>query len=185
MAKIFVFRHGQTTDNRDKIFSGWRDSDLTEDGVKESEKIRDLLKGESPTKGYSSDQIRSVHTLQIALEPHKNVEVFEDPRLRERDYGDLTGKSKVEEAKKDFAQFKIWHRSFDVPPPNGESVEMVSKRVFPFIEELKQNLKPDDVIFISASANSIRAIRKYFENLTNEQTVGYEYTPAQIFSYEI
>ena len=185
MAKIFVFRHGQTTDNRDKIFSGWRDPDLTEEGIKESEKIRDILREEKPTKAYSSDQIRSIHTLQVVLGFHKNVEVFEDPKLRERDYGDLTGKSKVEEAKKDLNQFKIWHRSYDVAPPNGESVEMVCKRVFPFIENLKQNLKPTDVIFISASANSIRAIRKYFENLTNEQTVGYEYSPAQIFSYDI
>ena len=185
MAKIFVFRHSQTTDNKDKIFSGWRNPDLSEEGVKESEKIRDSLANEKPTKAYCSDQLRSIHTLQIVLEPHKNVEVFEDPRIKERNYGELTGKSKVEEEEKNPTQYKIWHRSYDVPPPEGESIEMVGKRVIPFIEDLKKNLKPNDVVFISASANSIRPMRKYFENLTNDQTVGYEYTPAQIFKYEV
>lgn len=185
MARIFIFRHGQTTDNRDKIFSGWRNPDLTEDGIKETEKIRELLKDKNPTKAYSSDLLRSTHTLQIVLEPHQNVEVFEDPRLRERDYGDLTGQSKTEMEQKNPDQYKIWHRSYDIPPPNGESIEMVVKRVFPFIEDMKKSLKPTDVVFISASANSIRPMRKYFEGLTNEETVGYEYTPAQIFEYTI
>lgn len=185
MAKIYIFRHGQTTDNKDKIFSGWRNPDLTEEGTEEAEKLRDLLKDKKVTKAYSSDQIRSIHTLQIVLEPHQTVQVFEDPRIRERDYGDLTGRSKIEEEQKNPEQYKIWHRSFDVPPPNGESIEMVENRVIPFIEDLKKDLKPEDIVFISGSANSIRPMRKFFENLTDEEAVGYEYTPAEIFEYQV
>src|SRR3989344_7305658 len=169
MTKIFIFRHGQTQDNADRIFSGWRNPDLNEEGVRESQALRDKLKKERPTKAYSSDQIRCVHTLQIVLEPHPEVEVFEDIRIRERDYGDLTGQSKVEWEKKDPQNYKLWHRSYDVAPPNGESIAMVEKRVIPFIEGLVKTLKPSDVIFISASANSIRPMRKYFEKMTNEE----------------
>ncbi len=185
MAEIYIFRHGQTTDNKEKIFSGFRNPDLTEEGIREAQNLRDKLKDKVVTKAYSSDQTRAIHTLQIVLEPHQNVQVFQDPRIRERDYGDLTGGSKVEEEEKNPEQYKIWHRSFDVPPPNGESIEMVEKRVLPFIEDLKKDLEPNDVIFISASANSIRPMRKYFENLTPQETVGYEYSPAQIFEYQI
>ena len=185
MAKIFLFRHGQTPDNIDKVFSGWRNPDIDQEGIKQAQEIRDKLKGEKVTKAYSSDQIRSIHTLEIVLEPHQNVEVFQDPRIRERDYGDLTGQSKTETQEKDPLNYKLWHRSFDVPPPNGESIAMVEKRVLPFIEDLKKSIKPDDVVFVSASANSIRPMRKYFENMTNDQAVNYEYTPAEVFEYQI
>jgi len=185
MTKIFIFRHGQTQDNADRIFSGWRNPDLNEEGVRESQALRDKLKKERPTKAYSSDQIRCVHTLQIVLEPHPEVEVFEDIRIRERDYGDLTGQSKIEWEKKDPQNYKLWHRSYDVPPPNGESIAMVEKRVMPFIEDLIKTVKPNDVIFISASANSIRPMRKYFEKLTDTQEVSFEYEPLQIFEYQV
>ena len=185
MAKIFLFRHTQTDDNKQRIFSGWRNPDLNEEGIKEAEIIQDALKDERPTKAYSSDQLRSIHTLEIVLEPHQNVEVFQDPRIRERDYGDLTGQSKTEWEEKDPNQYAIWHRSFDVPPPGGESVRDVVNRVYPFIKDLLKQLKKEDVVFVSASANSIRPMRKYFEKLTDDQTVAYEYTPCQIFEYEI
>lgn len=186
MAKVFIFRHGQTTDNIDHDFSGIRDVDLTPQGVEEAEKIGEELKNEPVTKAYQSNQIRSKHTLELVLNGwHKNVQIITDPRIRERDYGDLTGLNKDEIAKIDPKDFALWHRSYDVAPPGGESIEMVGERVIPFIEDLKKDLKPIDVVFISASANSIRPMRKYFEKLTEDQTVGYEYSPAQIFKYEI
>lgn len=187
MARIFLFRHGQTTDNKNHTFSGWRDdADLTSEGVEEAKRIGEELKSEPVTKAYQSDQVRSKHTLELVLNGfHKNVQVFTDPRIKERDYGDLTGLNKDELAKREPEKYQLWHRSYDVPPPNGESIKMVEERVLPFLNELKNNLKPDDVIFISSSANAIRPMRKFFENLTNEQMISYEYTPGQIFSYEI
>lgn len=185
MARIFIFRHGQTEDNKNKIFSGWRNPDLNEEGIKESQTLRDKLRNEKPTKAYTSDQIRCVHTLQISLEPHPQVEVFQDLRIRERDYGDLTGQSKAEWEKKDPVNYKLWHRSYDVAPPNGESIADVEKRVQPFIDDLLGAIKPEDVVFICASSNSIRVLRKHFEKLSNAEEVSYEYEPSEIFTYEV
>ena len=186
MAKIFIFRHGQTFDNRNHTFSGWRDVDLTPEGIDEAKLIGVKLKDEPVNKAYQSDQVRSKQTLELVLNGyHKNVEVITDPRIKERSYGDLTGQNKDEVAKKEPEKYELWHRSYDVPPPNGESIQMVEKRVFAFLDDLKANLKSEDVIFISSSANAIRPMRKYFEGLTNEEIMSYEYTPGEIFDYEV
>jgi 2,3-bisphosphoglycerate-dependent phosphoglycerate mutase len=186
VAKIFVFRHGQTEDNLTHTFSGFRQSDLTQNGIEEAKQIGEKLKNEQVTKAYQSDLIRSQHTLQLVLNGyHQNVQIFTDPRIKERDYGDLTGLNKDEVEKQNPVQYKLWHRSYDVPPPNGESIKMVKIRVMSFLRDILPTLKPDDVVFISGSANSIRPMRKYFERMTNEQICAYEYIPAQIFEYQI
>lgn len=186
MAKVYIFRHGQTFDNRDHIFSGWRDTDLTPEGIEEAKKIAEELKNELVTKAYQSDQVRSKHTLDIVLSGyHEGVEIITAPRIKERDYGDLTGLKKDEIEQKDPENYNLWHRSYDVPPPNGESIKDVENRVLPFLNELKDQIKPDDIIFISTHGNSIRPMRKYFEGLTNEEMCSYEYTPGQIFRYEV
>jgi len=97
MAKVFIFRHGETFDNKDHIFSGWRQVDLDEAGVEEVKRIGKELKNEKVTKAYQSDLIRSKHTLKFVLDSfHQQVEVITDPRIKERDYGNLTGLSKDE-----------------------------------------------------------------------------------------
>lgn len=186
MAKIFVFRHGQTTDNKAKIFSGFADPDLTTEGIEEAKEIGEKLKQEKITKAYQSDLIRSKHTLSLVLNNHhKNVEIITDPAIKERDYGDLTGQSKIEIEKENPEEYKLWHRSYDVPPPSGESIKDVEKRVMPFIYGVLKNLKPNDVILISAHGNSLRPMRKYFEHLTNEQMCSFEHTPSKIYEYRV
>ncbi len=186
MATILLIRHGQTTDNRDQIFSGKRDVDLTEQGVEEAKKIGQELKNEKITKAYQSEQLRSIHTLSLALNSyHQNVQIFIDPRIRERDYGDLTGKSKVEVERENPAQYKLWHRSYDVAPPNGESIKDVEKRVLDFLQDEMPKWKKDDVILISAHGNSIRPIRRYFENMTEDEMASFEHTPGKIYRYEV
>ncbi|HEV2340068.1 MAG TPA: histidine phosphatase family protein [Patescibacteria group bacterium] len=185
MAKIFLFRHGQTSDNKDKIFSGWRNVDLTPEGEKEAEKIAGKLRSETPTKAYASDLIRSQHTLQIVLASHPPVPTVIDPRIKERDYGNLTGKSKTELEEKDPVHFQLWHRSYNTPPPGGESIAMVEKRVIAFLQEMFNDMKQNDCIFISAHGNSIRPMRKHFEHLSNEEMCSYEYAPATVFSYTV
>lgn len=186
MAKIFVFRHGQTEDNLAHIFSGFRQSDLTESGIEEAKQIGEKLKNEKVTKAYQSDLIRSQHTLQLVLDGyHHDVPIITDPRIKERDYGDLAGLNKDEINQQNPEQYKLWHRSYDIPLPGGESIQMVEVRVMSFLNDILPNLKPGDVVFISASANSIRPMRKYFEHLSNEEICAYEYTPAQIFEYQI
>lgn len=186
MAKIFIIRHGETTDNRDKIFSGIRDVDLAESGIEEAKKIGEELKDEKITKAYQSNQLRSKHTLDLVLNGyHPGVQILTDDRIRERDYGDLTGKSKVEVEKENPEQYKLWHRSYDVPPLNGESIKDVEVRVMDFLNELIPSLKPDDVVLISAHGNSIRPMRKYFEHLSNEEMCSFEHTPGKIYTYEV
>jgi len=186
MAKIYVFRHGQTTYNLKHRFCGWIDADLTESGIEEAKKIGEKLKNERVTRAYCSDQIRSKHTLELVLNGyHKDVPVFEDPRIKERDYGDLTGKNKDEVEKENPGQYKLWHRSYDVPPPNGESIKDVEKRVMKFLNELIPTIKKDDVIFISAHGNSLRPIRKHFEGLSNEEMSTFEHERGHIYCYNV
>ena len=185
MAKLFVFRHAQTTDNVAHTFSGSRDPELTESGIEEAQKIRDILKDEKVTKAYCAPNKRTKHTLEIVLEHHSDVEMVADPRLKERDYGDLTGQNKDEIAKKHPKEWPLWHRSYDVPPPGGESIKEVEVRVMEFIKEVIQNVWQNDVIFICASGNSIRPMRKYFEKMSNEEMSSYENVRGHIYSYEI
>ena len=186
MAKIFVFRHGQTTDNKDHTFSGWRQTDLTPEGIAEAKGIGEKLKDEHVTKAYQSDLIRSKHTLELVLNGyHSGVEVITDPRIKERDYGNLTGLNKDEIEKQNPEQYKLWHRSYDIAPPGGESIEMVEKRVLAFLNDAIPGFTKDDIIFISASGNSIRPMRKYFEHISNEEMSTYENIPGKIYSYEI
>ena len=186
MPKIIIIRHGETTDNKDKIFSGNRDVDLTEEGIEEAKKIGEELKDEKITKAYQSNQLRSKHTLSLVLnDHHSNTEIFTDARIRERDYGDLTGKSKIELEKKDPENFKLWHRSYDVAPPNGESIKDVETRVMSFLYDVLPKLNPSDVVLISAHGNSIRPMRKYFEGLSNEEMCFFVHEPGKIYSYEL
>lgn len=185
MAQIFLFRHGETADNKTKIFSGWRDVDLDQDGIQEAEKIAEKLRAEKVTKAYCSDLLRSQHTLAIVMQPHAEIPATVDARIKERNYGELTGTSKSELAEKDPVNFKLWHRSYEVAPPGGESIKDVEARVMPFIEELMQNLQSEDVVFISAHGNSLRPMRKFFEHMTTEEMCTYEYHPAEVFSYTV
>ena len=186
MAKIFIFRHGQTIDNLDHDFSGWHQVDLNQNGIEEAKGIGEKLKNEKVTKAYESDLIRSKHTLKLVLNGfHENVEVITDPRIKERDYGNLTMRNKDEVEKKDPEHFKLWHRSYSIPPPNGESIEMVEKRVLEFLHDVMPTWKKDDIIFISGHGNSIRPLRRFFEHLTVDQMCTYEYTPGKIYEYEI
>ena len=186
MAKIFIFRHGQTADNLEHEFSGWHQVGLNQTGIEEAKGIGEKLKNEKVSKAYQSDLIRSHETLQLVLNGfHEGFEIITDPRIKERDYGNLTGQSKDEIEKKDPEQFKLWHRSYDVPPPNGESIEMVEKRVLEFLNDTVPTWIETDVVFISAHGNSIRPMRRFFEHLTIDEMCSYEYTPGKIYEYSV
>ena len=186
MAKIFIFRHGETYDNKDHIFSGWRQTDLTPQGIEEAKGIGEKLKDEKVTKAYQSDLIRSQHTLELVLgQYHKGVQIATDPRIKERDYGNLTGKNKDEIEKEYPQQYKLWHRSYEVSPPGGESIQMVEKRVLYFLQDMLQSLKKEDVVFISAHGNSLRPMRRYFEHITIDEMCSFEHTPGKIYEYNV
>lgn len=186
MAKIFIFRHGETSDNKFHDFSGWHQIDLDPSGIEEAKKIGEKLKNEKVTKAYQSDLIRSQQTLELVLNGyHQGFEIITDPRIKERDYGNLTMLNKDEVEKKDPVHFRLWHRSYNVSPPGGESIEMVEKRVLDFLNDNIPTWKKDDVIFISAHGNSIRPMRRYFEHISIDEMCSFEHTPGKIYEYQI
>lgn len=186
MTKIFVFRHGQSWDNKNNVFSGWADPDLTPQGIEEAKQIEKELKDQKATKAYSSDLKRAIQTLDIVLNPHEpKPAVVIDKRLRERSYGSLTGKSKAQTAIEYPTDYPLWHRSYDVRPPGGESIEDVEKRVLEFLNEILPHLSKDDIIFISAHGNSIRPIRRYFEKISIDEMRTFEHIPAKVYKYDI
>ncbi len=180
--EIYVFRHGETHDNLNKVFSGWRDSNLTDKGIKQAEVLAEKLKGKNIQICITSPQVRAKETARIALKYHKDM-VFElDQRIMERNYGDLTGQSKEKWMQENPEMAVKYRRGYDFPPPNGESLKMVEERVFPFCDELVERVRRNNVnIAISCHGNSMRAIRRYFEKLsiieelTLENPLGQDY----------
>jgi len=180
--EIYVFRHGETYDNRQRVFSGWRDSKITPKGIAQAKALQKLLKGKDIDLCIISHLSRSKQTAQIAFKGHPGVKFEVDDRIIERNYGDLQGQSKLKMAKKNSQLIAKYRRSYDFPPPNGESLKMVEKRVFPFCQELEERVRKHNVnVAISAHGNSMRAIRRYFEKLsiieglTMENPLGSDY----------
>ncbi|MBP7809031.1 MAG: 2,3-diphosphoglycerate-dependent phosphoglycerate mutase [Bacteroidia bacterium] len=179
MATLIIFRHGQSVWNLENKFTGWVDVELTPKGVEEAKAAGEKLKGFTFDYAYASDLKRAQNTLKIALETsgHKPLTPNYNKALNERMYGDLQGLNKADTvAKYGEEQVKIWRRSFDVPPPNGESLKDTAARVIPYFEsEIIPKLKEGKNIVIAAHGNSLRALIMYLEKMT----------PAQILEFEI
>ncbi len=186
ICNLFVFRHAETTDNRDHIFSGWRDPDLTQKGLLQAQEIANQLKQEKIDYAFTSHLLRARRTLEIALEPHRDTPVFVDDRLIERCYGTLQGKSKVKTAAERPEWFNKIHRGYDFAPPEGESLKMVESRTLPFVEQLKRWLqKNPGNIAISCHGNSMRPIRRVFEHLSLNQMLELENPQDQAMEYAL
>ncbi len=171
---LYVFRHGQTVDNANYIFCGWRDPDLTESGIKQAEVLADKFKDKAIHMLISSDQQRAIKTMQLAMSKNpyaKELEIIKDPRIKEKSYGDYQGKSKLEMELEDPEKVLEIRRNYYEVSPNGESIEMVVKRVNEFLDEIIPMMKEHKInVAVSCHGNSIRGIRQRFENLTNEET---------------
>lgn len=179
MATLIIFRHGQSVWNLENKFTGWVDVDLSPKGIEEAKAAGEKLKGFTFDYAYASDLKRAQNTLKISLDTagHKPLTPIYNKALNERMYGDLQGLNKAETAAKyGDEQVKIWRRSYDVPPPNGESLKDTAARVIPYFEtEIIPKLKAGKNIVIAAHGNSLRALIMYLEKMT----------PAQILEFEI
>ena len=136
---LVLVRHGQSEWNAKNLFTGWKDVGLTELGIAEAEKGGKLLKADGLTFdiAFTSALERAQKTLEIILAElgQSDLETIEDQALNERDYGDLVGLDKAETAEKYGAdQVHIWRRSFDTPPPGGESLKDTAERVLPYFD---------------------------------------------------
>lgn len=171
---MFIFRHGQTEDNANFIFSGWRDSVLTEKGKEQALELAEKIKDKKIQMLVSSPQTRAVDTMKIACSLNKdaaNLEINTDERIKERSYGVLQGKSKLEIQLENPELLLKIRRSFDYRPEDGESIKMVCERVRAFCDEMIPLMKQHNInIAVSCHGNSIRGFRKYFENLSDEET---------------
>ena len=183
---MFVFRHAETFDNRRGIFSGWRDSDLTSKGFAQAQKVAEQLKRYRIDYAFTSHLKRARKTLELVLEAHPPIPVFVDDRLIERCYGLLQGKSKRKIAHENPDWFAQIHRGYELAPPNGESLRMVEKRVLSFLEQLRDWLgqNPGNVA-ISCHGNSIRPIKRVFENLSSEQMLRLESPQDRAMIYDL
>lgn len=195
MSTIYLFRHGQTEFNRDKRFTGWIDSKLTDLGREQAQKIADLLATKTINYAYQTRLSRSIETLDIVLKLHPECNRrITDDRLIERSYGDLAGQTHADTiAKYGQEQFDKWHRGWNDRPPGGESFADVEIRVQSFIDDLRSRIQDLPVrqaglesnIAISAHGNSIRLFRKIMESATVEETCSWAIPYDSYFQYEI
>lgn len=171
---VYIFRHGQTDDNANFIFSGNRDAKLTKEGIKQAEVLAQKIKDIKFDRLISSPQRRAIQTMEIAVSQNtsaKNLKIETDERIKERSYGDFTGKSKMEIQLRDPEELQKIRRSYDYVPPNGESIKMVCERVENFCDDLVKDLSGKNMkVAISCHGNSMRGFRKYFEKLDDETT---------------
>jgi len=168
MPFLILLRHGQSTWNLENRFTGKADVDLTQLGVQEARLAGVLLESYPIDIAYTSELKRAIQTLDIVLkEAAKNVPVIQSAAWNERDYGDLEGLNKTETEKKfGAAQVLLWRRSYDIGPPNGESLKDTYHRVVPYYKkEVKPKLKAGENILIVAHGNSLRALIMYLEGL--------------------
>jgi len=183
---LFVFRHAETFDNNRGLFSGWRDSELTPKGLIQAEEIAKQLTQCKIDYAFTSHLKRAKQTLKIVLKEHPAQRVFVDDRIIERCYGLLQGKKKSQIEAENPAFFEQWHRGYSLAPPKGESLRMVETRTLVFLNDLKQWLKQHSGnVAISCHSNSIRCLRKVFENLNINQMCKLESPQDQAFIYNL
>jgi len=185
---IYIFRHGETTFNRSKRFTGRVNSRLTPKGIEQANLIAEKLREKMFQIAFKTSLSRSSNSLEIVLKYHPECKkVMVDDRMIERSYGDLERKYHKTVIKKyGKRQFDLWHRSYDVPPPGGESMKMVEKRVLSFVKDLLTLMEKEKInVVISAHNNSMRIFRRYFENLTIKQMMALENPYDKYFDYTV
>jgi len=172
MTTLVLLRHGESQWNLENRFTGWIDVPLSEKGIEEAKSAGEKLKQYKFDHAFTSVLKRANDTLNIVLDitGQKTIPIDYNQALNERHYGDLQGLNKAETAKKyGDAQVKIWRRSFDVPPPNGESLKNTLERVLPYWESnILPCVKKGERLIIVAHGNSLRSLVMHLDNLSKE-----------------
>lgn len=177
MPKLVLVRHGQSLWNMENRFTGWVDVPLTAQGREEARKAGEKLRGHQFDVAYTSALSRAQTTLAIILETMGvDLPVIRDQALNERHYGDLQGMNKDDmRAKFGEEQVKIWRRSYDVPPPNGEALKNTAERTLPFFERcIMGDIRQGKNVLVVAHGNSNRSIVMDLDKLTGDQVIALE-----------
>jgi 2,3-bisphosphoglycerate-dependent phosphoglycerate mutase len=188
MAKLILLRHLQSQWNKENRFTGWTNIPLSKEGRESAKEVAKKLFGFKIDKVYTSPLIRNKETAFLILKElnKEDLPVIIDKALDERNYGKLTGLNK-DEMRKQYGEehVRLWRRSWDQAPPEGESLKDVYDRVIPFYKEnIEKDLKQGKNILVVASHNSLRALIKYLENISNEDIINLEIPTASIREYE-
>lgn len=213
MGTLYLVRHGQSQWNLENRFTGWVDVPLSEKGIQEAIQAGKKLKDIVFDTLFVSHQLRAIQTLHYILlestmnktpilfhaeerihnwehytgNPEKELPIYQNIALAERYYGDLQGLNKDETRKKyGEEQVHIWRRSYDVPPPNGESLKDTANRTIPYFKEhIKPLLLQGKTILISAHGNSLRSICMYLENISEQDIPSLEIPTGIPIQYEL
>jgi 2,3-bisphosphoglycerate-dependent phosphoglycerate mutase len=171
---LVLVRHGQSEWNLKNLFTGWKDVDLTDTGVSEARAAGRKLKAKNLTfdRAFTSDLKRAQKTLSLILEEmgQASIPVTRNLALNERDYGDLVGMNK-DEARKKWGEEQVlqWRRSYDIPPPGGESLKDTVARALPYyVQEILPAVLRGERTIVAAHGNSLRALVMVLERLTPE-----------------
>ncbi len=188
MPKLVLVRHGQSVWNLQNRFTGWIDVPLTEKGKEEAYKAGELLKDIKFDVAYTSMLTRAQETLRIILETiGLLIPVIKDQALNERHYGALQGLNKDrarEKWGKDIVH--LWRRSYDIPPPEGESLKDTAARTIPFLERaIMGDILDGRNVLVAAHGNSLRSIVMYIENLSPEEIIKVEIPTGTPIVYEL
>lgn len=188
---LILVRHGQSEWNLKNLFTGWRNPALTELGIEEARATGKKLKaaGIVPDLYFTSALQRAQHTLDLILEELgiTDVTITRHKALNERDYGDLSGLNKDDaRAKWGEEQVLIWRRSYDVPPPGGESLKDTAARTLPYFNDvILPALKAGKTVLIAAHGNSLRSIIMEIEGLTPDEILKREVATGEPVAYSI
>ena len=189
-SNLVLVRHGQSEWNKKNLFTGWKDPELTELGIEEAIQAGKQLK-QSDIKFdvmFTSDLFRAQETGRLILEQMNQTDIatIKDQSLNERNYGELAGLNKDDARKKwGEEQVHIWRRSFDVPPPGGESLKNTAERVLPYFEsKILPEVKKGKNILIAAHGNSLRALVMKLEDISPDEIVKLEIATGDPLTYE-
>jgi 2,3-bisphosphoglycerate-dependent phosphoglycerate mutase len=177
---LVLVRHGESEWNKLNLFTGWRDPNLTEKGVEEAHRAGKLLKAEGITFdiAFTSVLTRAQRTLGLILGElgQPDLQTIKDQALNERDYGELSGLNKDDARKKwGEEQVLIWRRSFDIPPPGGESLKDTAARTLPYYDaKIWPEVKAGRNVIVAAHGNSLRSMIMQLEKLSPEQILKVE-----------
>lgn len=181
MGVLVLVRHGQSQWNEQNLFTGWRDPDLTEQGIGEARAAGHALKAALEAQGilfdhgFTSELQRAQKTCTLLLETQGQTDlpVTRNIALNERDYGDLSGLNKDDaRAKWGEEQVHIWRRSYDTPPPGGESLKDTAERVLPYFQtEILPRVTASENILVAAHGNSLRALVMVLDGLGEDEII--------------
>jgi 2,3-bisphosphoglycerate-dependent phosphoglycerate mutase len=187
---LILVRHGQSEWNAKNLFTGWKDPGLTDQGVSEAKNAGKLILEQDIEFDfmYTSMLSRAQKTGNIILGilNHKEIPIIKNEALNERHYGSLAGLNKDDARKKwGEEQVHIWRRSFDIPPPDGESLKDTADRVLPYFEtEIMPKVMSGSSILIAAHGNSLRALIMKLDSISSEDIVKLEIPTGAPIQYE-